>query len=426
MARIVITSYGSSGDLNPFLALGLGLRARGHTVLFAVEERFHTVLTQAGFVTYHLTGDLETSLALSGQQMFGRLTPLASVRTIVDQYIVPTLRPKVTELLDACAGADLLIAAAGQLTASLIADLTGIRWATVVLTPGTIPSAYLEPQPLPFPLPAGVRPLVNRVGWEIGMSVLRRVADTPVNRLRGEYGLPPRHDLLFSGNLSHMLTAVAASPAFQPPPPDWSPYIRATGFCFWDTPALWHEPADLTAFLDGPEPVIAVSSGSLAPGVNHAFADFYRTSVRAIRRLGARALVIGSAPGALPNPRPDGVLALPFAPFSRVYPHCAAVIHHGGIGTVAQALRAGVPALVVPWGADQYLNAAQVAHLGAGRWLQRHFYTTERAVHGLHALLHQAWYRERAQTLATQIAKEDGVGTLCDALEAILRRESAR
>jgi rhamnosyltransferase subunit B len=103
-----------------------------------------------------------------------------------------------------------------------------------------------------------------------------------------------------------------------------------------------------------------------------------------------------------------------------VYPRCAVVIHHGGIGTVAQALRAGVPALIVPWGADQYLNAAQVAHLGAGRWLQRHCYTTERAAHGLDALLHQAWYRERTQALAALIAQEDGVGALCDALEAVL------
>jgi UDP:flavonoid glycosyltransferase YjiC (YdhE family) len=71
MARIVITSYGSSGDLNPFLALGLGLRARGHTVLFAVEERFHTVLTQAGFVTYHLTGDLGLG-AIRGRFAAGR------------------------------------------------------------------------------------------------------------------------------------------------------------------------------------------------------------------------------------------------------------------------------------------------------------------------------------------------------------------
>ncbi len=420
MARIVITSYGSSGDLNPFLALGLGLRARGHDVLFAVEERFHAVLAQAGFVTHHLTGDIETALALSGRQMFGRLTPFASVRMIVDQYILPTLHPKVTELLDACVGADLLVAAAGQLTASLIADLTGIRWATVALTPGAIPSAYLEPQPLPFPLPPVVQPLVNRVAWATGASVLRRVADAPVNRLRGEYGLAPRRDLLFSGNLSHTLTAVAASPAFEPPPPDWPSYVHMTGFCFWDTPALWREPADLKAFLDGPEPVIAVSSGSLAPSVNHAFTDFYRTSVRAIRRVGARALVIGAAPGALPEPLPDDVLALPFAPFSQVYPRCAVLIHHGGIGTVAQALRAGVPALVVPWGADQYLNAGQVAHLGAGRWLQRHFYTTERAAHGLDALLHQAWYQERAQVLATQIAQEDGVGTLCDMLEVVL------
>jgi rhamnosyltransferase subunit B len=418
MARIVITSYGSSGDLNPFLALGLGLRARGHDVLYAVEERFHAVIAQAGFATHHLTGDLETALALSGRQMFDRLTPFASVRTIVDQYILPTLRPKVMELLDACAGADLLVAAAGQLSASFIADLMGILWATVALTPGTIPSAYLEPQPLP--LPTVVQPLANRLAWATGASVLRRIADTPVNHVRDEYGLPRRRNLLLAGNLSRMLTAVAASPAFQPRPPDWPPFVRMTGFCFWDTPALWREPADLKAFLDGPEPVIAVSSGSLAPGVNHAFTDFYRTSVSAIRRVGARALVVGAAPGTLPEPLPDGTRALPFAPFSQMYPQCAAVIHHGGIGTVAQALRAGVPALVVPWGADQYLNAGQVAHLGAGRWLQRHFYTTERAVHGLDALLHQAWYRERAQALATLIAQEDGVGTLCDALEAVL------
>ena len=418
MARIVITSYGSSGDLNPFLALGIGLRARGHDVLFAVEESFHAVIMQAGFATYHLTGDIETALALSSRRIFGRLTPFASVRTIVDRYILPTLRPKVVELLDACVGADLLVAAAGQLSASFIADLTGIPWVTVALTPGAIPSAYLEPQPLPLPTVA--QPLVNRIAWATGAFVLQRIADTPVNHVRDEYGLPHRHNLLLAGNLSRMLTAVAASPAFQPRPPDWPPFVRMTGFCFWDTSALWREPDDLRAFLDGPEPVIAVSSGSLSPGVNHAFTDFYRTSVRAIRRVGARALVVGAAPGVLPEPLPDGVLALPFAPFSLLYPRCAAVIHHGGIGTVAQALRAGVPALVVPWGADQYLNAGQVAHLGAGRWLQRHFYTTERAAQGLDALLHQAWYRERAQALATVIAQEDGVGTLCDALEAAL------
>jgi rhamnosyltransferase subunit B len=418
MARIVITSYGSSGDLNPFLALGIGLRARGHDVLFAVEESFHAVIMQAGFATYHLTGDIETALALSSRRIFGRLTPFASVRTIVDRYILPTLRPKVVELLDACMGADLLVAAAGQLSASFIADLTGIPWVTVALTPGAIPSAYLEPQPLPLPRVA--QPLVNRVAWATGAFVLQRIADTPVNHVRDEYGLPRRRNLLLTGNLSHRLTAVAASPAFQPRPPDWPSFVRMTGFCFWDAPAFWHEPAELKAFLDDPGPVIAVSSGSLAPGVRHAFKDFYKTSISAIRRVGARALVIGAAPGALPDPLPEGALALTFAPFSQVYPQCAVVIHHGGIGTVAQALRAGVPALVAPWGADQYLNAGQVAHLGAGRWLQRHFFTTERAVHALDALLQQARYRERAQALAMRIALEDGGGTLCDALEAVL------
>ncbi|HEV2237203.1 MAG TPA: glycosyltransferase [Ktedonobacterales bacterium] len=420
MARIVVTSFGSSGDLNPFLALGLGLRARGHDVLFAVEERFHQILMLAGFTTHHLTGDIETALAATGRRMFGRLTPFPSVRTFVDQYILPTLRPKVMELLDACADAALLVAAAGQLSASFVADLTGIPWVTVALTPGTIPSAYLDPQPLPLSLPVTIQPLVNRVAWDIGAFALRRIADTPVNRVRDEYGLPHRGNLLLAGNLSRRLTAVAASPAFQPRPPDWPRFVRMTGFCFWDTPDLWRAPDDLEAFLARPEPVIAVSSGSVAPGVTQAFTEFYRTSLSAIQRVGARALVIGAAAGTFHDPLPDDALALPFAPFSQVYSHCTAVIHHGGIGTVAQALRAGVPALVIPWGVDQYINAEQVAHLGAGRWLQRHSYTVERAVQGLDALLHRERYREQAQALATQIVQEDGVATLCDALESVL------
>jgi UDP:flavonoid glycosyltransferase YjiC (YdhE family) len=150
------------------------------------------------------------------------------------------------------------------------------------------------------------------------------------------------------------------------------------------------------------------------------FEQFFQRSLAVVSEAGARAVVIGVPHDRLPDPLPREVCAVPYAPFSTVYPRCAAVIHHGGIGTVAQALRAGVPMFMVPWGVDQFYHSAQVARIGAGRWLQRNVYTVERAVPLLGELLNDSSYRQRAQTLAARIASEDGVAMLCDGLEALL------
>jgi UDP:flavonoid glycosyltransferase YjiC (YdhE family) len=420
MARIVITTIGSSGDLNPFIALGLGLRARGHEVIFAVEERMRPPLEDLGFQIAHLSGDGRAALAPYTRQLLGALNPFASVRVIVERYILPTLPAKVEELRLACEGADLLVSAAVALAASFVADLTGMPWASVALSPVTLPSAELEPQPPIFPIPARLHSFYNRGGWAIGGSVIRRLVDRPVNEVRRRFGLPPRRDIMQWGNLSTHFTAVAVSPAFVPRPSDWPAYAKMTGFLFWDTPEDWIEPRDLTSFLEGEEPLIAVSTGSMAPELGEAFARFYKTSLNAILGVGARALVIGADPAILPDPLPRGVYSVPFAPFSRVYPRCAAGIHHGGVGTTAQGLRAGIPALIVPWGADQFFDGGQVRRLGAGRWMQRRFYTEERAIHALDQLLREQRYRARAREIAERIAQEDGVATLCDGLEAMV------
>lgn len=422
MARIVITTFGSSGDLNPFVAIGLGLRARGHEVVYAVEDIFRPPLETLGFPIHRLTGDSEAALAPYQRRMFGKATPFTSLKYIFTYYVVPTMRPKIAELRAACADADLLLSSAVHYAASAVADLTGIPWLTIALTP-SFPSAYIDPSVTPLPVPAALRPLANRTAWALGNAVLRCIVDAPINRIRAEYGLPPRRDMLSIGNLSRTYTALAVSPSFFPPPPDWPPYIHATGFCFWDRPEDWMEPPELVSFFDGAKPVVAVSSGSMAPTVRDAFDAFYRTSVAAIHRAGARALVVGASPTALPDPPPADTLLLPFAPFSTIYPRCAAVIHHGGIGTTAQSLRAGVPALIVPWGADQFYNGAQLQRSGAGRWMQRHSYTVERATRALDVLLHDSPYRTAAQVIAAQIAREDGVAGVCAGVDIVLRQK---
>lgn len=420
MARILITTFGSSGDLNPFVAIGLGLRARGHQVTYAVEDNFQPQLRALGFPIAPLTGRAEQALMEQAHTLVSRATPMASLRALVNEVILPSLRAQVTELRAACAEADILVSGAPMIPASFVADLTHIHWASIALSPVFIPSAYTEPQPLPFALPKALQQWANRASWSLGMMAVRRIYDVPINRVRAEYGLPPRRDLGQTGNLSRQLTAMAISPAYTPRPPDWPAWVHETGFCFWDTPTTWQEPPELAAFLAGERPVVALSSGSMSDRVGDAFNPMFQAGIAAIRQAGARALVIGAPTGALPDPLPDDILALPFAPFSQVYPRCAAVIHHGGIGTLAQSLRAGVPALVVPWGVDQFFAGAQLARVGAGRWVRRPAFTAERGARELAALLEDPNYRKRAQTIAAQIAAEDGVAAFADLLEKLL------
>lgn len=422
MARIVLTTLGSRGDLNPFLALALGLRTRGHEVLFAVEQNFRQAVMEAGFPVHLLPGDIDAVFAAYPRQIFGSSLPLLTARLLIEKHVLPTAAATIEELRAACAEADLFVSTAHQVLASTVADLVQAPWVTIALTPATIPSTSIAPLPALGALPDFLRPLIYRSSWAAGMASLRPVVDAPINRLRAHYMLPPRHNLFFGGNLSHTLTAVIISPAFVSSPADWPSSIRQTGFCFWDTPAAWDEPGELSLFLQEAQPVVVVSSGSMSLLLRDAFASFYQTSISAIRQVGARALVIGAPPGLLPASLPKEVYALPFAPFSQIYPRCAVAIHHGGIGTVAQTLRAGIPVLVTPWGVDQFFAAAQVEQIGAGRYLSRRAYTTVRVAKALDELLHDRQYHERSRAIADQITREDGVATLCDALEAVLSK----
>ncbi|HEU0027539.1 MAG TPA: glycosyltransferase [Ktedonobacterales bacterium] len=427
MARIVVSSVGSLGDLHPFIALARGLRARGHEVTFAVERGFVERLRAEGFETAPLASDISALPAPLARQLVTGSDPFAALRVIARDYQGPSLAANIRLLRETCAGADLLIASAGQIAASAVAELTGVRWVTVALSP-TIPSAYVPPSPELARLRGPLARLANGAAWRLGALAVACASDGPLNAGRAAVGLPPRKRLLQDGNLSPLLTAVAWSPACFPRPADWPAHVAVTGFLLWDEPEGWREPEALTAFLDDKTggPVVAVSSGSMGGDVGDAFAPFFRATIAAIHAAGARALVIGAGAGA-PWASADGdsaTLSVDYAPFSRVYPRCTAVIHHGGAGTLAQSLRAGVPTLVAPWGADQFFHGALIERLGVGRVVTRRQYTIQ-ARDALVALLTQARYRERARTLAERIADEDGVARLCERVEWALTQSSA-
>jgi rhamnosyltransferase subunit B len=426
VARIVVSSVGSLGDLHPFIALARGLRARGHEVVFAVERGFMERLTAEGFATAPLASDIR---ALPADRMRALVTsdgPFGALRIIARDYQGPSLAANIRALRDACDGADLLIGSPGQIAASAVADLTGVRWVTVALSP-TIPSAFVPPAPGLARLRGSLARLANRAAWALGGVAVARASDGPLNAGRAAVGLAPRARLLQDGNLSPLLTAVAWSPACFPRPSDWPASVELTGFLYWDAPDDWHESEELAAFLDDQTggPVVAVSSGSMGGDTGDAFAPFFAASVAAIHAAGARALVIGAGAARPPASASGAALCVDYAPFSRVYPRCAAVIHHGGAGTVAQSLRAGVPTLVAPWGADQFFQGALIERLGVGQVVTRKRYTVALARAALSELLTQKRYRERAATLAAAIAGEDGVALLCDRIERALTQPAA-
>jgi UDP:flavonoid glycosyltransferase YjiC (YdhE family) len=423
MARIVVSSVGTLGDLHPFIALARGLRSRGHEIVFAIERVFARRIRDEGFAIAELASDISALPAPLARALVSGGDPFGSLRIIARDYQGPSLAANIRRLRDACAGADLLIGAAGQIAASAVAELIGVRWVTVALSP-SVRSAFIPPSPELARLRGPLARMANRAAWALGGVAIARASDGPLNAGRAEVGLPPRKRLLQDGNLSPLLSAVAWSPSCFPRPADWPASVEITGFLLWDASDDWQEPEGLAVFLANQArgPVVAVSSGSIGGDVSDVFSPFFATSVAAIHAVGARALVIGAGVAYhAPLDDPD-IYQVDYAPFSWVYPRCAAVIHHGGAGTVAQSLRAGVPTLVAPWGADQLFHGALIERLGVGRTLTRRRYTEARAQDALRELLTEKRYRERATALAAEISREDGVARLCERVEWALTR----
>jgi UDP:flavonoid glycosyltransferase YjiC (YdhE family) len=243
----------------------------------------------------------------------------------------------------------------------------------------------------------------------------------PVRALRAELGLAPGRDPLYEGQFSPFGTLALFSRVLARPQPDWPPRTTLTGFIFYTPPRTL--PGDVGEFLDAGEPPIVFTLGSSATG---APGVFYDESLDAARRLGRRALLLVGRHTASTALASDGrALAVPFAPHDAVFPRAEAIVHHGGIGTTGQALRAGRPTLVVPHAHDQPDNALRVQRLGAARVLPAARYRSASAMRHLDALLSTPDYAARAQSAAATVRAEQGEDAACDAIEAAIRTGAA-
>lgn len=422
MSRIVLTTIGSFGDLHPKVAIALELRKRGHDVVFATHKEYQNKIEALGFEFRQMRPD---NTALNDPQEMARMMDLKTgTEYVIKNWVCANLRETYTDLMNSAEDADFIITGEGVVAARLVAEKLGIPWAFAVLQPASFLSVY-DPSVLPvLPFLAklrGLGSLANRGIIQLS-KVLSKSWAEPIHQLRRELGLPPLTGNPFiDDKYSPYLVLALFSSVFAKPQPDWARNTVLTGFAFYDGNEGETELApELQQFLNKGDPPIVFTLGSaavMAPG------RFYQESVEAAMQLNRRAVLL-MGKNAPPNDLPENIFSTTYVPYSQVFPRACAIVHQGGIGTTAQALRAGRPTLVMPYSHDQPDNAARVERLGTSRTIPRNQYTAERVVKQLRHLLEDPSYATKASQVSGIIQAENGVGRACDAIEKQLQAAS--
>jgi rhamnosyltransferase subunit B len=418
--RIVLATFGSLGDLHPFIALAKELQARGHVPVVATSEFHRERIERQGIEFFPVQPDL---LEFEGRPEFFRdlMDRKKGTENVIRHLFMANLRDSYDDTLEAVRGADLLVSHAVAFAGPLVAEATGIPWVSAVLSPISLMSKHDPSVPPQLPLLRHLRVLGPRFHgplYGLARRMLRPWTE-PVRLLRKELGLQPKEDPLFEGGNSPACMLVLFSKVLGAPQPDWPPQAIQTGFPFFDDMNATGMTTELKQFLvSGPPPIVFTLGSSAVMDAG----PFYEMSRAAAQQLGRRAvLLIGIDPRNQPRePLPDSMLALDYAPYSELFPRAAAIVHQGGVGTTAQALRAGRPMLVVPWGHDQLDNADRVCRLGVARTLSRDRYTVRRAATALRHLLDESSHVTRAHDVGRLVRSEDGAAVACDAIERVL------
>jgi UDP:flavonoid glycosyltransferase YjiC (YdhE family) len=423
LARIVLATFGSYGDLHPYLAVAIGLRDAGHHVTIATSEFYRNKIEGEGIAFGPISPDvgqwqLEPEIARRVMDL------RRGTEYVVRELIAPHVDRCYEELLAICDHADLIVGHTLAFAVPFVAEKLHIPWLAAVLQPASIFSV-LDPPIFPtFPeLGAILRPFApfpHRLMLP-GARWLSNQWIAPVHALRQRLGIrnAPRNPLVepFSpyGNLAWFSSVLAA------PQADWPEKTVQTGFPFYDkdAPGASNLEPVLEEFLEGGSPPVVFTLGTSAALHSGAF---FPETLEALKELDVRAVLV--SPDAEGLPSNEKVLCLRYAPYSRLFSRAQANVHQGGIGTTAQALRAGRPMLVVPYSHDQPDNAARVERIGVGRVLTRRSYRKKAIVKTLRELVRNESITRRAKAAGTAIREEDAIASSRRFIEAALLANS--
>jgi UDP:flavonoid glycosyltransferase YjiC (YdhE family) len=415
--RLRILTLGSRGDVQPYVALARGLATAGYDVALCAAPSFRSFIEAHGVAWRCFdTGDPRALLqSEEGRALVAHSqNPIALVRGLM-RMLEPLLEKGYQDAAQCAADADALIVAPTALAvAQSLHEKSGLPVVGAFLQPGHPTrefGSWLFPDvPDWLPFAGALRKLSHRVTTSLLFRLGRRGNDRGRERV---LGLGPARNPFAQLFAERWPTLYGFSRTVVPRPSDWGAEIDVTGYWFLSSGADFRPPARLSEFLDAGPPPICVGFGSMPA---HDAALLTREVLRGIELAGRRALLLTGWGALAPGELPDSVLALDATPHDWLFPRVAAVVHHGGAGTTAAALRAGVPSLVVPFIADQKFWGDRVAALGAGpRPISQRRLTAERFAAALRELDSDR-YRDAARAVGRALSAEDGLGRAAAAL----------
>jgi len=419
-ARIILSTFGSHGDVLPFIAIGTELAARGHAVSVATSRSFEPQVLKAGLGFHALCGT-EVMDALHADPDLWH--PTKGLRLMFD-LAVKLARSDLSIVRRETAQADAegrpFAAVAGPLSfgARLACDSGRLPLITVYLAPFLMRSRHAPPElpgiDLPSWLPGPVTHTLQRV---IEHTIVDPARLPALNALRQELGLHAIENLSdWLPSPDHLL--LMAPSWFAPPQRDWPRQTTQVAFprtgSSGDTDRIGE---DLQAFLNaGPKPVVITYGSSMRHGRH-----FFEAAARACAEAGQRAVLVWGRPERIAAIHRPDQMTVRYAPFAALFRRALAVIHHGGIGTCSEAFAAGIPQIVVPNGFDQGDNASRITRLGLGARLNR----TDLARAGtdiVRRILSDPAMAYACSRVRTLCAETDGIADACDVIEAAAAR----
>ncbi len=414
--KITIFAAGSRGDIQPCVVLGKGLQRAGYQVCLAAPEDFAAFAQEHDVGFYPLRGDVQQIMASDTGREFmekGGANPIKSIRAI-RSLIAPVIMNMAQDAYAACRDADGIICLGvfGAFGHS-IAEALGIPIVNVEPTPLLPTRAFAAPS---WPVQRNLGGVHNHLSGIAMLQVVWLWYRPFVNDFRRRLGLPA----LTAGRFYRVLRSTpmvsAYSPSVIPHPADWPDSVHVTGYLFLDARDDWQPSSELVAFLEAGAPPVYIGFGSMAGRNPERLAGLV---VEALARSGQRGLLLTGWGGLRADQVPDNVFVADSVPHIWLFPRMAAVVHHGGAGTTAEGLRAGVPTVIVPFVFDQSFWGARVKALGLGPDpIPQKRLTADRLANAIRIAVADPTINHNANACGRAIRAEDGAR---NALETIRR-----
>ncbi|MEK7950424.1 glycosyltransferase [Luteolibacter soli] len=408
--RILIYAMGSAGDVHPFVGVGKALQARGHEVIVATSAFFESVVTRAG-LRFRAMGTVEDFERIQGNPHLWH--PTKALPSIIEHAVNPSYEPILEVARELNIPGETIILASSLAWATMsVRELLDVPVVSIHLAPSLFVSVHRQPVMHGAPVPQGAPVWMKKIQWAIAEKVVDRHVLPELNRFRARHGLAPTRGVLRGWHSPDRVIALFPE-WYAAPQPDWPEQVIQTGFPLFDESEQREVPQELEDFLNDGEPPVVFTPGS-AMDRGH---EFFDEAVKAMKLLGKRAVLISRFDDTIPADLPKGVRHFSYVPFSQVLPRAAAMVYHGGIGTCAQTLRAGIPHLLMPMAHDQLDNLSRVHDLGTGDGLPPKRFKAKQIAATLDRLLHDPAVKRRAEEVAKRFDPAGWMTRTCDLIE---------